>query len=760
ELRFVFDSAKIADKKLTDEEKQELCRLFDRLNHIGKNNQLEKIQILNPKNLADRVWQKIWISTGKEPEKCLYNVVEMFIFKFLSDLKVLEYPFDFYTIYELSKNNSEAALKTYAQSVRKEIKEMFPKSILDGTTVINGTIFVNETGEPNLAQVGLFKQVLEEFHKYEKNFGSFNKIDKQFKTRLYESFLRESAGVSAMGQYFTPRNVVNSIINMINPEYLKEDIKICDPFCGVGGFLLELLNSSENLKKQFRPRNGIIDPKVEILGFDKGSDEKEDERTIILAKANMLIYFSDILSNNNTSVFMKELSEKAFNKVFKLVKTNLGTLGVDQYRNYFDLIITNPPYVTSGVSSIKQEIKDKGLEFLYPSNGNGLEGLAVEWIINALKPKGKAFIVLPDGIMSRQGDKRLRNRILDTCIIDAIISLPSRTFFATPKKTYIVALTKKEDDDKKQQQRPFFTYLVSEIGETRDAKRFETPANDLPKMSEEFRYFMSNPEKYKSDNLRCKIHDIQRLKDQHWLIDRDWSYDEKKELNIHEDITVIDDREFFNLLSDMGDLMVNFAKEFKSSMTVEADQNVQYKSVELKEIFDFSKSVSNTSKFTKSLINQNQGDIPVYGATQFHGKPTYGYVQDNLEGVKYFENCLTWNIDGSLGCFYREGRFSLSEKVIPLYLKQEFIDDLDLSFLSYILIQKANEYGFSRDFKPNQTQLKEVCIDIPIKQDGSFDLQAQKRIAKKYQNIESKRFEIINMTKYLIDKQVRVEPYQ
>ncbi|WP_143428619.1 hypothetical protein, partial [Helicobacter sp. 13S00482-2] len=42
ELRFVFDSAKIADKKLTDEEKQELCRLFDRLNHIGKNNQLEK----------------------------------------------------------------------------------------------------------------------------------------------------------------------------------------------------------------------------------------------------------------------------------------------------------------------------------------------------------------------------------------------------------------------------------------------------------------------------------------------------------------------------------------------------------------------------------------------------------------------------------------------------------------------------------------------------------------------------------------------
>lgn len=78
--------------------------------------------------------------------------------------------------------------KSYAQSVRKEIKDMFPKSTLDNTTVINGTIFVNEAGEPNLVQAGLFKQVLEEFYKYEKDFGSFNAIDKQFKTRLYGSF--------------------------------------------------------------------------------------------------------------------------------------------------------------------------------------------------------------------------------------------------------------------------------------------------------------------------------------------------------------------------------------------------------------------------------------------------------------------------------------------------------------------------------------------------------------------------------------------
>lgn len=43
----------------------------------------------------------------------------------------------------------------------------------------------------------------------------------------------------------------------------------------------------------------------------------------------------------------------------------------------------------------------------------GIEGLFMEWIVRALKPGGKAFIVVPDGIMNRSNDKKLRNFILD-----------------------------------------------------------------------------------------------------------------------------------------------------------------------------------------------------------------------------------------------------------------------------------------------------------------------------------------------------------
>jgi hypothetical protein len=51
-----------------------------------KNSEFKDTIFVDPTNLAKSVWQDIYVATGKEPEKCLYNVVEIFIFKFLSDL--------------------------------------------------------------------------------------------------------------------------------------------------------------------------------------------------------------------------------------------------------------------------------------------------------------------------------------------------------------------------------------------------------------------------------------------------------------------------------------------------------------------------------------------------------------------------------------------------------------------------------------------------------------------------------------------------
>lgn len=80
----------------------------------------------------------------------------------------------------------------------------------------------------------------------------------------------------------------------------------------------------------------------------------------------------------------------------------------------YDLILTNPPYVMSGSSNLKEEIaKQSELKDYFSISAMGIEGLFMEWIVRALKPGGKAFIVVPDGIMNRSNDKKLRNFILD-----------------------------------------------------------------------------------------------------------------------------------------------------------------------------------------------------------------------------------------------------------------------------------------------------------------------------------------------------------
>jgi hypothetical protein len=72
-------------------------------------------------------------------------------------------------------------------------------------------------------------------------------IVREFKTRLYESFLRQQAGIRSLGQFFTPRNVVQAVVQMSEAGSLREGDSLCDPFCGVGGFLLEAIVENENL---------------------------------------------------------------------------------------------------------------------------------------------------------------------------------------------------------------------------------------------------------------------------------------------------------------------------------------------------------------------------------------------------------------------------------------------------------------------------------------------------------------------------------
>ncbi|AVH17434.1 TPA: N-6 DNA methylase [Escherichia coli] len=556
ELKKLFDVKYIEDGSLTNEQQLEFEKLIDKIDYslTENNNTITLPEVLDPSQLAKTLWQKIWINTGKEPERCLYNVVELFVFKFLSDVGVLKKHLNFTSVYNLLQTESSSeALKHYANTCRKEIRDLFPKGA-DGTTVINGTIFVNEKGEPNTAQSSLFGEVLKDLQDYDSKFGSFKYIRREFKTRLYESFLRQNAGVRSLGQYFTPRNVVRAIVSMSDSSKLKKGARVCDPFCGVGGFLLELIAENKNIWKEFEPKNGSIDPAIDIVGYDKGSDEKEDERTIILAKANMLIYFSDLLVKYHTPDYLKAFSEGAFNKVFHLLRSNLGTFGKVNDEPY-DLILTNPPYVTSGSSSLKRSIDEEGLATYYTSNGRGTEALAMEWIVRNLKPEGQAIVVVPDGLLNQES---MLEYLKTHCFIEGVVSLPTRTFYSTPKKTYIICLRKKADINE-QQRSSVFAYLVSEIGETRDAKRWVTEENDLDQLVNLFNQFKGSPNYFTTDNKRCKVIKFEEFGEKtNWMIERWWSKDERVALGVTSEANEITQAELIDKITSISQLINEF----------------------------------------------------------------------------------------------------------------------------------------------------------------------------------------------------------
>ena len=166
-----------------------------------------------------------------------------------------------------------------------------------------------------------------------------------------------------------------------------------------------------------------------------------------------------------------------------------------------------------------------------------------------MKKGGKAFVVIPDGLLSRINGKKLRDHILHNCILEAIVSLPVRTFFSNDKHTYILVITKKQNSDEPQNE-PVFTYLVSEIGEKlTSVRREDISETDLPEMETLFKFFSVSKTdfsgRFASKYPRCKIQPIETFRDSsHWVIDRWWSMDEKIELGIEETKKTITLEEF------------------------------------------------------------------------------------------------------------------------------------------------------------------------------------------------------------------------
>lgn len=686
----------------------------------------DEVNIVDPKILAKKIWQSIWLATGDDPKKCLMTFTELFMYKYLSDLGILTETEDGTSISfeETFSKGKNKCLQYYMNHVRDYIKKIFPKGD-DDTTIINGFSVKKDNNQDEL-----FYSILKNF----KNYGNLKNVSIEFKSNLFEEFLKGSNGIKLMAQFFTPRNIIRTMVNMANVSQLQDGQSICDPACGVGGFIIESMIARNITKDFYNDADASpLSSKIIYSGYDL------DKQTIILAKASLTMLLSSKINE-----YRNNLSDYAnfVNSIFESFhKSSIGSLR--KIDGQYDLILSNPPYVRKGMSLYREFIKNENLGGFYGEEFDSKEGLFVINIVKSLKPKGKAFIILPDGFFHTKSDRELRNFLINETIIDGIISLPNRTFYTTAKKTYILCLTKKSEPTVLQTS-PIFNYIVTDVGESLDIARVNTSLEDLNCLAREFKYFMADKEQYSSKFTQIFTREIEYYKNEDmWLSERLLSNKQLKELNIKED-------EDFNTLTDVRQSISEIVKELES-LNVElreidnSQENYRYKNITLGELDEnnipFFTINSNLIGYKQKEYREKQVEpsegYPLYTATRNcvaylpknHAKLTI--VEDNRPHIS-----IATDGDGTAGTnilLHREPYFLNTSRLSIIINKQDILPE----YIYYSLKNIKKKYGFGYTIKCNKDNLERyINIEVPINEKNEFSIEYQKEIIFKMEKRE------------------------
>lgn len=703
----------------------------------------------NPSELAGKVWQAIWHATKEEPKQCLMTFVEIFILKFLSDnLPEKDLPKS-YSFYELIAYNEKdfkdhygkTQIEYYVSNIRSHIKKIFPdrnvvtepviqdlfgqSTLVSKTSVINGFAFL-KSGETSIET---FNRTFLEILGYFNDFGGLQNIDPEFKLRLYETFLKKTVGQQKLGQFFTPRNVVKAIIKMAKLADLPDGAIVLDPAAGVGGFVLEPLIEENALKGNIWFDSGLPHSRVKLIGADC------DVNTTILAKANMLLHLAEFLRDTRFSI---EGMNKLLAETFLQLNTNqhLGTLEYP-VKQKVDVILTNPPYVTQGSKIYKEEITNVSgtrngfdLKEYYDRCGLGLEALFLRYISGALKPGGRAFVIVPQGMLTRT-EGTTKEKILTECNLLASIALPRNTFYSTPQKTYVLALERRRTSS---DTRPdVFCGIATSVGESLDARRVaNTDDNDINSIADGFLSHLEGEREFGEVAHKIKIEPASSFsKDDRWDVYRFWSDDELVNLGEREEAV------------SRGNFMEEVISKFRllsEDIELVESKLTELKKGEMKRITVADPAFFNVrrgKRVTRKDGDQYPGPIPVYSGSKDPLRPLCSVSEEfaTTSGIPIEDSpIITVNANGYVGAvFLRDQRCIIHDDVMIL----EVVDEsLNKDYVVHALRAAIAEGNYEYEAKL-YNRVKEISFDVPtVVEDDSFDTARQDMIASAYKKFE------------------------
>ena len=229
---------------------------------------------------------------------------------------------------------------------------------------------------------------------------------------LYEGLLEKNAGEkkSGAGQYFTPRVLIDIMVNLIAPQPGE---RCNDPACGTFGFMIA---ADRYVKKH----TGNF--------FDLGSIEKHD------FQIKQAFTGCELVHDTHRLALMNAMLHGIEGEI--MLADTLSNQG--KRMSGFDVVLTNPPFGTK--KGGERATRD---DLTYPTSNKQLNFL--QHIYRSLKRDGKAraAVVLPDNVLFADGDgAKIRADLMDKCSLHTILRLPTGIFYAQGVKTNVLFFTR------------------------------------------------------------------------------------------------------------------------------------------------------------------------------------------------------------------------------------------------------------------------------------------------------------------------------
>lgn len=401
----------------------------------------------------------IYAADGLQKQPAFFEFLKLIFCKTLDEQNVGKQLEFFATSGERSDPDGQLTVKNRISKIFGKVKEQYPQ------------IF-EPTDEIKLQSRSLAR-IVSELQPY-----NLLETHVDVKGKAYEELVGANLR-GDRGEFFTPRNIMQMAVKMINP---KPDEKVCDTSCGTGGFLVTAMNHvieqlNIEVEADFgKPKsewseseNTIVRERIKqiaksnFFGFDLNPD------LVKATKMNMVMNNdgSGNIFQNDSLLPPHEWSSNLKGQLIDALNLEADSIANAHTIEFFDVIVTNPPFGSKIPVKDGHILEQFEIGYIWRNEQYDIsdqtgwtissdlqssappEQLFIERCLQFLKPGGRLAIVLPDSILGNPGLGYIRKWLIERTRIIASVDLHADTFQpGNGTQTSVLILQKKSEQER------------------------------------------------------------------------------------------------------------------------------------------------------------------------------------------------------------------------------------------------------------------------------------------------------------------------